>query len=459
MPPDPLSGKDRLVIAVDFGTTFSGIAYAFGYDKDTVEVINEWPGSGNSTIDKVPTEVLYTGPDALSGVVLPGRDGKRSYEWGYGINFRARRNAEPLKWFKLLLHDRNPFYNSDFYGKLNLDPNASDLHECPLNGNDLISQFSALTLPPQALLGDVLEDRVTKDTPASKTAIQLLRFKLPPVDVVTDYLRALREHALTVIETRFGLEFIRSTKTVYMLTVPAVWSDSAKALTMKAAKKAGFGEHETDFNLISEPEAAAAYSLQAIQPTILKEGDTFVVCDAGGGTVDLVSYKIDRLSPLAVSEVVGGSGGLCGSGFVNEMFEEHVRKLLGNATIDNMKPVAKREMLRRWEDKVKFTFADADNIEYFDVTMPGVPDDESKGLEAGFLKDVKNIFDPVVDSIVAVVAEQILKVRKKGEHVSAILLVGGFGASEYLKKRLSEQNFFGGKVQVMRPLNTWTAIV
>ncbi|KAL7276607.1 hypothetical protein RUND412_000411 [Rhizina undulata] len=458
----PLSGEDRLVISVDFGTTFSGVSYAFSYDKDTVEVINEWPGSRNSTRDKVPTEILYTAPDPVSGVVLPGRDGKRSYEWGYGISFQGRRNAEPLKWFKLLLHDRNPFSNSGIYGKGNIDANTRDLPEWAFNLNDLVSQFSALTLPPQNLPGEKQEDRITKDTPVAKTAIQLARFKLPPVDVVTDYLRALREHTLSVIETRFGVEFIRRTKTEYMLTVPAVWSDSAKALTMKAAKNAGFGEHETDFNLIGEPEAAAAYSLHAIQPSILKIGDTFVVCDAGGGTVDLVSYKIDRLNPLAVSEVVAGSGGLCGSVFVNEMFEEHIRKLLGNNTINNMKPVAKREMMRQWEDKVKFTFADAGNVEYFDVYIPGVPDDEEKGLEAGFLslsrKDVKNIFDPVIDRIVALVAEQILKVRNKGANVSAVLLVGGFGASEYLEKRLSEQKFFGGKVQVMRPMNAWTAI-
>ncbi|KAL7276608.1 hypothetical protein RUND412_000412 [Rhizina undulata] len=180
---------------------------------------------------------------------------------------------------------------------------------------------------------------------------------------------------------------------------------------MEAAKNAGFGEHETDFNLIGEPEAAAAYGLLAIQPSILKKGDTFVVCDAGGGTVDLVSYKIDKLSPLAVSEVVGGSGG---SVFVNEMFEEHIRKLLGITTINNMKPVAKREMMRQWEDKVKFKFADVNNMKYFDVYIPGVPDDEEKGLEAGFFsltrKDVKSIFDPVIDRIVALVAEQILQV-------------------------------------------------
>lgn len=38
--------------------------------------------------------------------------------------------------------------------------------------------------------------------------------------------------------------------------------------------------------MISEPEAAAVYTLKAIQPNHLNIGDNFIVCDAGGGTVE-----------------------------------------------------------------------------------------------------------------------------------------------------------------------------
>jgi hypothetical protein len=36
-----------------------------------------------------------------------------------------------------------------------------------------------------------------------------------------------------------------------------------------------------ELQLISEPEAAAVYTLKAIQPNHLKIGDNFIVCDAG----------------------------------------------------------------------------------------------------------------------------------------------------------------------------------
>ncbi|KAL7268268.1 hypothetical protein RUND412_009117 [Rhizina undulata] len=455
--------RHRLVIAVDFGTTFSGVAYAFTDDKEKFEVIRTWPGSGSSTKDKVPTEIFYLDPDPVSGAVRPGPNGIRRHQWGHGILSQGRQDIEPLKWFKLLLHDRNPFARGELYGK---GANANS----PRLPHNIESMFATLSfsrsgpseVSAQTRLTAALEERVTKTTPAARTAVLLTQMNLPPVEVVTDYLRSLRAHTMSVIERRFHSEFIQRTKTEYVLTVPAVWSDSAKALTVQAARNAGFGQHEVDFNLIGEPEAAAAYSLQAIEKETLTEGDTFVICDAGGGTVDLVSYKIVQLDPMAVSEVVGGSGGLCGSVFINQKFDEHIRNLLGDDTIDKMKPVARKEMMRQWEEKVKFKFADSEDTKFYDVVLPGVPDNDEKGLQAGFLSlsraTVKNIFDPVVDRIVDLVNEQIRNVRAKGQKVSAILLVGGFGSSEYLCKRLSNQLFPGGKVRVIQPPNAWTAI-
>lgn len=76
----------------------------------------------------------------------------------------------------------------------------------------------------------------------------------------------------------------------------------------------------SSISCISEPEAAAVYTLGAIQPNILRLHDNFVVCDAGGGTVDLITYKVTKLSPLVVEESVVGSGGLCGSTYLNRRY-------------------------------------------------------------------------------------------------------------------------------------------
>ena len=77
--------------------------------------------------------------------------------------------------------------------------------------------------------------------------------------------------------------------------------------------------------IVSEPEAAAIYVLKAMDPHDVMVGDTFVLCDAGGGTVDLISYTVTSLNPiLEVDEAAPGTGGVCGSTFLNRRFEEYL---------------------------------------------------------------------------------------------------------------------------------------
>ena len=50
-------------------------------------------------------------------------------------------------------------------------------------------------------------------------------------------------------------------------------------------------------------------------------------------------------------------------------------------------------------------------------------------------------------------SQQVSKVKKKGENVKAILLVGGFGSSEYLHYRLSNHIYGDRKIKVLQPVN------
>lgn len=82
--------------------------------------------------------------------------------------------------------------------------------------------------------------------------------------------------------------------------------------------------------IISEPEAAAVYALDVMDPHIIEIGDTFVLCDAGGGTVDLISYTVTALKPkLEINEATPGTGSLCGSSFLNRRFEKFLDDKLG----------------------------------------------------------------------------------------------------------------------------------
>lgn len=85
-----------------------------------------------------------------------------------------------------------------------------------------------------------------------------------PVEIVGMYLKKLVSHTRAILRRR-GIESLLDTMNVqYILTVPAVWSDKAKDLTMQAAYLAGIPE--SNITLLSEPEAAAVDAIRTIQP-------------------------------------------------------------------------------------------------------------------------------------------------------------------------------------------------
>lgn len=242
--------------------------------------------------------------------------------------------------------------------------------------------------------------RTKKLMPPSKAA----------VDVVADYLRSLKNHTMETLERNFGKEFLDATPVDIILAVPAVWSDAAKALTMQAAIAAGLGTRQS-IQLISEPDAAAVCTLKDIQPNHLRVNDTFIVADCGGGTVDLISYQIVALEPnLEVKECAVGTGGMCGSTYINTNFEDFVRSRIGDA-FDNMKPKGRLVMMKHFDEFLKRTFSDDEDEDIFSCPIPGVPDNPEAGVEDGFFvltrEDMREIFEPVIAEILDLVQKQI----------------------------------------------------
>jgi len=90
----------------------------------------------------------------------------------------------------------------------------------------------------------------------------------------------------------------------------------------------------------------------------------------------------------------------------------------------------------------------------------GIPDNEEAGVRDGCLvirqKDLEEVFDPVIDRIVMLIAEQIEAVSElPGKNkVSAILLVGGFGSSEYLRRKIEGNPIWEG-TDVIQPVNAY----
>jgi hypothetical protein len=79
---------------------------------------------------------------------------------------------------------------------------------------------------------------------------------------------------------------------------------------------------------ISEPEAAAIHASTHATLHNLRPSMSFLLCDAGGGTVDTAVYKlIGDLSALEIAESCARTGSNCGSLFLDLRFEALVRSL------------------------------------------------------------------------------------------------------------------------------------
>ncbi|KAF9208192.1 hypothetical protein BGZ49_009509 [Haplosporangium sp. Z 27] len=370
-----------LLVAIDFGTTFSGVAYAFKSNGDVLEMTT-WPHQAN-LYGKVPTVSAYS------------KDSDQLHSWGYAAKAAMLtpngRNLDLLQKFKLFLD------------------------------NDLAPYLAPLprTINPQS--------------------------------AITDYLRAMHIHAINEItkNSAGGVVFDQS-HIQYCLTVPAMWTDAAKGVMRQTAIQAGLiqpNDPPHRLILVSEPEAAAMYCERKCEQFNLRHGDRFMICDAGGGTVDLIVFQVDYSSGARkLIEVTRGSGASCGSGFLDENFTMLMRQKLQRF---NLQPKAWAQITEEFMFMHKPQFdGDEDSFITMPATVANVADVDI-GLEDGLLtitaQEMRElVFDPVVNQVLGLIDGQLFQ----SQQCSAILLVGGFGSSPYLHKRVMQE--FENRVPLIR---------
>ncbi|GAB1202578.1 hypothetical protein APSETT445_001196 [Aspergillus pseudonomiae] len=74
------------------------------------------------------------------------------------------------------------------------------------------------------------------------------------------------------------------------------------------------------------PQAAAIHTLsQAHMVQSVRPGNHYIIYDAGGGTVDLITYCVKRNEPLELVESIPGTGEACGSILLSRAFEDFLK--------------------------------------------------------------------------------------------------------------------------------------
>ncbi|KAH6660387.1 hypothetical protein BKA67DRAFT_634255 [Truncatella angustata] len=397
--PLPSKPPERFIaIGIDFGTTFSGVSWAYSEDPDLIHEVSHWPCAESQVKDEIQVPTQY---DLATN------------QFGYLVS----RDALPVKWFKLLLLE---------------DKDVKD----DLKG------------------AEYLQD-------ATK---QLSERSMDVVELIADYLKKIWEHALTEIKTQVDIEVLPFRVAI---TIPAIWPQYAREKMKQAAQRAGILAFrpigKTKLDLVEEPEAAAlATLLERKKYPEIGAGEVFIVCDCGGGTVDIISYKVNSIEPFRLGEAAKGDGKLCGAFLIDDAFETWMQYKSGLKFDQCRSPKHDFRIFvnDEWEYTMKRAFSGSEATEVLTLRPParafskvkrwrGANDSYSLKRET-----IRQFYNKTLNGIRQLISDQKKEImRQYGKEPKKILLVGGLGSSRYIYNRLQAEH-----QNVLQPNRAWSVV-
>lgn len=263
-----------IIVSVDLGTTYTGVAWMT--PRTPIQVISDWPGSGDRGERKVPTTLVYNANGTLSSWGFMCSDDE--LEAGVPGSGKTRR-----EFFKIFM-------------------DADTLSD---------AQQQGLTSAPQSVF--------------------------EAEQFVTDFLRQVYGHIKESIETQIGRRGVGNGWTdlavEFIFSVPTTWtSQSIVNSFKKVIRDAGFGtegpKHSAQVGL-TEAEAAAVATLKT-SAVSFGMGSVFLTVDAGGGTTDLALMQVTSsnvaVPTMASLHAVNGVG--IGATLIDRLFMRLVSQRL-----------------------------------------------------------------------------------------------------------------------------------
>ncbi|XP_066029961.1 heat shock 70 kDa protein 12A-like isoform X1 [Pocillopora verrucosa] len=435
---DPGQENYDVVVAIDFGTSFSGFAFSFNHKdgSDEIYMNREWGSAQGYSTLKTPTCLLLN-----------------PYKKFIKFGFEAAEKYAELEDAK----DKS-FYCFDRFKMM--------LHgsEGTLNRNSLLSARNGK--PMRAL------------------------------EIFSKALGFLKDKALQRIHQQSGVEYT-AREVRWVVTVPAIWKQSAKQFMREAAYEAGLSSSIDSSQVIIalEPEAAAVYCRdrklrefvegngdQVVKDTLVPAKTQYLVIDNGGGTMDITAHEIEEGD--TINEIFHATGGDYGGTKVDKEFEDHLDKIFGKIFMDEFRrahPSDWLELMNDFEVKKR-----SDRVMTGEITRIRLPanfinllrhesaanynaiikkhlgkdyDDKEVKISKDYLclgpRTMKSLFQPAIASIVDHL-KGLLK-KKELREVKLLFLVGGFSESPLLQARIRE--VFNGKYNILIPNDAQTAVV
>ncbi|KAH9910870.1 uncharacterized protein B0H18DRAFT_1065862 [Fomitopsis serialis] len=381
---DPYTGNSRkLVISIDIGTTYSGVAYCVLDPGEVPKVLSvtRFPGQEgeNKSRDvKIPSVLYYDQQDQLRAVgaeatLQSTKEEAYTQEWNY------------VKWFKL--------------------------------------HFRPASILPGAILPPIDVDK-------------------PVLEILADYLAYVSQCAKDFISQSnpIGRQILNSNTPIdFVLTHPNGWTGPQQNNMRRAAVLANLvpdtSEGAARVQFVTEGEASLQFCIATgLGDDVIRRDSYVTIVDCGGGTIDLSTYRVVDNRPIAVEESAVPECLIQGSTMVNRRAEELLReklRLSRFSTNDDFDA-----MMANFDTMTKPTFRDPSTTSY--VKFGGPRDtDESFNIRRGILSlsgsDMASLFQPSVSAIKAAIDAQLSGVDLS---LATLLLVGGFATSPFLRAEL-----------------------
>ncbi|KAI1287507.1 Heat shock 70 kDa protein 12A [Halotydeus destructor] len=466
-----------VVVAIDFGTTYSGYAFSFTRDASNVHMMRKWDGGGDPDVNnhKTPTTLLLKADGEFHSFGFHARQ-----------TYHSLTDKEAKRWlyfekFKMTLHTTQH-----------------------LSRDTLIRAANGRSVAALTVFGHAL--------------------------------RYFKQHAMQELSDQLG-NVIESEDVRWVVTVPAIWKQPAKQFMRAAAYEATLASPDNPDQLLIalEPEAASVYcrklrlnqlvpeykdrstmsTLSTKSRTLTREmvaneknssltdsiqdslsninqgnasiddsftkGTRYMVVDCGGGTTDITVHEIqDKQGSL--KELHKATGGPCGSLGVDNQFERLLGSIFGEDYIEYFRyklPSGYIDLMATFEARkrsVNINQSTTSNVSLPFAFINGFKKWKGCGIETAVKKfassevtyDASNgmlrLQQSMVHKLFAPVTEEIVKHIKSVlanpsvSNVKYLFLVGGFAESQLLQVAVRGA-FANGSLKVIIPQGVSLAIL
>ncbi|XP_076088281.1 heat shock 70 kDa protein 12B-like [Mytilus galloprovincialis] len=303
---------------------------------------------------------------------------------------------------------------------------------------------------------------------------------LPAFDVFKLSIKALVNHLLETLDTQ-GTG-VKHDEVQWVLTVPAIWTDTAKQFMRSSAEEAGINPDKLILSL--EPEAASILC-QYLPITksekgfeMSKIGTEYMVVDLGGGTADITVHQ--KVEKDQLKEKHRATGNNCGGTSVDNRFFILLENIFGKSLMESLKkenPLAYLDLERSFEAAKRNI--DPNNKGKVTMTIPfttldklckkiNKTDFETLVEASDYANEIKllndkirfnidlivNLFKPSIDSVILLMKEVLRSKSTKG--VTHFLMVGGFSECSLLQNEIRKS--FPGK-QIIVPKDAGLSVL